>query len=257
MGYQWLGRMPYLSKTRHGIYRYRRTIPPALREAAGRREWNKSLQTRDPQEAKQLWAAVNLEFEQYLSDLQTYSKSSNSEAPLDVQQRVGRDFLKRHGLTHKSFAELKAMHEEHGNLREPSEFEKRREFVEDKLDIAMDDEHGRDEAIHRSPEARAVLGTLSPQRYLLTEAMQGYFAEKGYDLGDRSRSADRNNRLLVERVIAGLRKTLGDDASVEDVSRDHAVQYRDALLAEEKAAGRFKETYWRCQSSVTGRHRQS
>ena len=51
MGCQWLGRMPYIQKTRHGIYKYRRTIPPALCEAAGRREWIKSLENRDPQEA--------------------------------------------------------------------------------------------------------------------------------------------------------------------------------------------------------------
>ncbi len=76
MGYQWLGRMPYLSKTRHGIYRYRRTIPPALREATGRREFVKSLQTRDPQEAKKLWAVINLEFEQHLSLIRLEALSS-------------------------------------------------------------------------------------------------------------------------------------------------------------------------------------
>ena len=92
MGYQWLRRMPYLSKTRHGIYRYRRTIPPVLREAAGQREFVRSLETREPQEAKKLWAVVNLEFERYISDLETLANIPTNEAPVDVQQRIGAEF---------------------------------------------------------------------------------------------------------------------------------------------------------------------
>lgn len=99
-----------------------------------------------------------------------------------VQQRIGAEFPKMHGLPYVLLADLRTMHEEHGNLREPSELEKRLEFVEDKLGKAVDDEHERDEAIHHSPEARAVPGTLSPPRHRLTEAIQGYFAEKGFDL---------------------------------------------------------------------------
>ena len=141
MGYQWLRRMPYLSKTRHGVFKYRRTIPPALREAAGGcREFNKSFETRDPQEAKKLWAAVNLEFERYLSDLEAISKAPEGKAPIDVQQRIGSDFLKRHGMTYISLTELRAKHEEHGNRHDPSELEQRLALVGEELGIAVDDE---------------------------------------------------------------------------------------------------------------------
>ena len=139
MGYQWLRRMPYLSKTRHGIYRYRRTIPPVLREAAGQREFVRSLETREPQEAKKLWAVVNLEFERYISDLETLANIPTNEAPVDVQQRIGAEFLKKHRLSSIPLAELREQHKLHEDHLGPSEFEKRSALVEELLGISMDD----------------------------------------------------------------------------------------------------------------------
>jgi hypothetical protein len=53
MGYQRWRFVLYLNKNRHGVFKYRRAIPPQLREAAdGRKEFNRSLETRDPHEAK-------------------------------------------------------------------------------------------------------------------------------------------------------------------------------------------------------------
>ncbi len=192
MGYQWLRRMPYLQTTRHGVFKYRRTIPPALREAAcGRREFNKSLGTRDPQEAKKLWAAVNLEFERYISDLEAYANIPTNEAPVDVQQRIGAEFLKKHSLISIPLAELRRQHELHEDHLGPSEFEKRSALVQELLGIPMDDALEREQAVSSSPEARAALGTMSPPSYRLSDAKRDYFAEKSIDLSHTSRSAAR------------------------------------------------------------------
>ena len=44
--------MLYAQRSRHGIWKYRRAIPQALRLAAGRREINVTLSTRDDLEAQ-------------------------------------------------------------------------------------------------------------------------------------------------------------------------------------------------------------
>lgn len=44
--------MQYATRSRHGIWKYRRAIPQALRLAAGKREINLSLYTRDDREAQ-------------------------------------------------------------------------------------------------------------------------------------------------------------------------------------------------------------
>lgn len=83
MGYQRWRFMLYLNKTRHGVFKYRRAIPPQLREAAdSRKEFNRSLETRDPNDAKKLWALVHQEFESYLSDLEAFAKAPEGKAPI-------------------------------------------------------------------------------------------------------------------------------------------------------------------------------
>lgn len=241
MGYQWLRRMPYLSKTRHGIYRYRRTIPPVLREAAGQREFVRSLETREPQEAKKLWAVVNLEFERYISDLETLANIPTNEAPVDVQQRIGAEFLKKHRLSSIPLAELREQHKFHEDHLGPSEFEKRSALVEELLGISMDDVLEREQAVSSSPEARAALGTMSPPSYKLSDAKRDYFAEKSIDLSHTSRSAARNSALLVERIIGGFIKVLGEDKSVSTINRDDAIKYRDQLLSEGKSPATAKK----------------
>ena len=52
MGHRWLSQMLYAQRSRHGIWKYRRAIPQALRLAAGRREINVTLSTRDDLEAQ-------------------------------------------------------------------------------------------------------------------------------------------------------------------------------------------------------------
>lgn len=122
------------------------------REAArGLREFNKSLETRDPREAQKRWANVHGKFETYLSELEAIAQGPDGQAPIDVQQRIGRDFLKRHGLAYVPLAELRQRNEQHGSRREPSELEQRLALVEDELGIPVDDEEERDDAINQSP----------------------------------------------------------------------------------------------------------
>lgn len=59
----------YLQQNRYGIYYFRRAIPCDLRAIIGKREFTKSLQTRDPKKAIQLARFVAFQVEFFLGDI--------------------------------------------------------------------------------------------------------------------------------------------------------------------------------------------
>ena len=68
MGYRWLSRMIYAQRSRHGIWKYRRSIPSSLRSAAGKREINVTLNTKDEQAAQLAYVKVHGQMETYLGN---------------------------------------------------------------------------------------------------------------------------------------------------------------------------------------------
>ena len=177
MGSQKRRQLPYLTLSRHGIYKYRRSVPRAQQASFGLgKEFIRSLGTRDPKEAKNLWTCVHFEFEQLLKQ----------------PPRAG--LRKERGLSRQVPA--KAVSER-----------------------------------PRSTEAH----------YCLLDAKKDYFAEKGFNLSVQIRSSERNNRLLVERVVGGLTELLGEKKTLVGITRQDALSYRDRLFAKGKAPGTVKK----------------
>ena len=163
MGTRKRRQLPYLTQSRHGIYKYRRPVPVSLQMSCGLgREFIRSLGTRDPREAKRLWAFVNSEFERHLDQ--------NGNADCDGYGKP---------LRSQSF--------------------------------------GSAQLSQRS--ANAVYEPLTPpdMPYKFADATKDYLAEKNIDPEDRTRSATRNNFLLVERVTKRLIVQLGEDKSFLDI----------------------------------------
>ena len=61
----------YVQQNRYGIYHFRRAIPYDLRPIIGKREFTKSLQTRDPKIAVQLARFVAFQIEKFLSEIRS------------------------------------------------------------------------------------------------------------------------------------------------------------------------------------------
>lgn len=65
----WVRRALYIQRSRRGIYRYRRALPPALRLQAGKREIAVSLRTKDPKVAEFRYLKVHHDAEAWLGSL--------------------------------------------------------------------------------------------------------------------------------------------------------------------------------------------
>ena len=158
MGYNWLSRMQYSTRSRHGIWKYRRAIPQALRLAAGHREINVTLSTRDDREAQHAYVRAHGAAEAYLSNLSRMvasPKSSNSEKEI---WELGQAFLRSIRMPYLPLANLKL---QGSNDEGPSQFEQRLEYVRDNLGIDIDDPSSREREINASFEAKAILGALT------------------------------------------------------------------------------------------------
>ncbi|MFG1397315.1 tyrosine-type recombinase/integrase [Roseixanthobacter pseudopolyaromaticivorans] len=67
---RWLLSLPYLQRSRHGVFRYRRAVPLSLRETAGKREILISLRTKNPADAELRLLQAHLDAETWLRALQ-------------------------------------------------------------------------------------------------------------------------------------------------------------------------------------------
>src|SRR5262245_50483658 len=101
--------MLYASRSRHGIWRYRRALPEALRSFAGRREYLASLGTRDDAQAAQRHARVHLEAEQQFQRWR--AEAAGASVPNNDEWAEGLRFLRRNGLEYISLDQLRAEHQ--------------------------------------------------------------------------------------------------------------------------------------------------
>ena len=127
--------MQYAHRSRHGIWKYRRAIPQALRLAAGQREINVTLSTRDDREAQLAYLKAHGEAEAYLKTLTKLAanpKSANSDKEI---WELGKAFMRQIKLPYVPLGELKALESFDDG---PSPFEQRLEIVGDKLGIDVD-----------------------------------------------------------------------------------------------------------------------
>jgi hypothetical protein len=61
-----------------GVYWYRRTVPEALRGVVGKREWKRTLNTKDASEAKRKYIAEAARFELAIGQARTRVKAGQS-----------------------------------------------------------------------------------------------------------------------------------------------------------------------------------
>lgn len=82
---KWIQRLPYLQRTRHGIFRYRRVVPPSLRKPAGKREILVSLRTKSVQVAQGRFIRAHAETESWLASLRaTLPEAAEGPSPCDT-----------------------------------------------------------------------------------------------------------------------------------------------------------------------------
>jgi integrase len=243
--------MLYASRTRHGIWRYRRAVPEPLREVAGRREYVVSLETRDDEEAARRHAKVHLEAEKQFKVWRAQAAGAPVQTWEEDEWAKGLEFLKRNRLEYVPLERLKAddAQQVDGNV---SEYDRRLAIVDDQLGIDTYDEETRDAAIAASLEARAAFGSLRPPALRLSGALRLYFAEKAADLSLMSKKAARGFRLEKERVISELRKTLGQDKPLNGLTRADALAYRDHLLVGCKLSTSTTNKYIRVAHTIIG-----
>jgi hypothetical protein len=87
--------MVYAQRSRHGIWKYRRSIPQALRLVAGSREINVSFKTRDEQVAQLAYVKAHGEAEKYLRDLGRLSACPRTVSGDKEIDELGRAFLRQ------------------------------------------------------------------------------------------------------------------------------------------------------------------
>ena len=95
----WLSHMLYASRSRHGVWRYRRAIPQPLRGVAGKREYVVSLDTRDDAEAAQRHAKVHIEAEQRFKRWRVEASGTPVPNSEEDEWEKGNRFLRHSGLT--------------------------------------------------------------------------------------------------------------------------------------------------------------
>ncbi|MEP9357020.1 site-specific integrase [Xanthobacter sp. KR7-65] len=81
---KWIQRVPYLQRTRHGIFRYRRVVPPSLKAAAGKREILVSLRTKSVHLAEGRFIKAHAEAEAWLATLRASLSPSAPSSDLDL-----------------------------------------------------------------------------------------------------------------------------------------------------------------------------
>lgn len=179
-------RMPYITRSRHGVWKYRRAIPGPLRTRAGKREIIVSLGTKDEREAELKSLRVHEDAESLLRAWMVLEKgqgvqrsrgdsgdpsaaSAPTVASVVAQDRSavddwyrGLEFLKVHGLAYRPYREGMA----------DEEFQTREAIVTTKLGIDPHNDDTRDRELETSPEAQAVLDILKKPNPTLDEALK-------------------------------------------------------------------------------------
>ena len=216
--------MLYAQRSRHGIWKYRRAIPQALRLAAGRREINVTLCTSDDREAQLAYVKAHGEAEAYLkclSKLAANPKSANGDKEI---WELSKAYMRQIKLPYVPLADLKAQESFDDG---PSQLEQRLDYVETKLGIDIDDPRTRDRQIEASWKAKAILGALTRPQFCMSDALRVYFDQRAPELAAMSPRQSKRYRLDKERAINSLQDALGENKPHEKINRSDARTLRD------------------------------
>ena len=223
MGHKWLSKMLYAQRSRHGIWKYRRAIPQALRLAAGRSEINVTLSTRDDLEAQLAYVKAHGEAEAYLKTLVKLAanpKSANSDKEI---WELGKAYMQQIKLPYVPLDDLKAQESFDDG---PSQFEQRLDYVED-LGIDVSDPRTRDGEINASWKAKAILGALKRPQFCMSDALRVYFEQRAPELATMSPKQAKRYRLNKVSAINSLEHALGADKPHASLTRADARSLRD------------------------------
>ncbi len=215
--------MQYATRSRHGIWKYRRAVPKALAIAAGRSEIIVSLRTRDDREAQLAYVKAHGEAEAYLKSLSRMAgnpKSINSDKEI---WELSKAFMRQLKLHYVPLADLKAQESFDDG---PSQLEQRLDLVED-LGIDINDTTSRDREIEASWKAKAILGTLKRPQFCMSDAVRVYFEQRAPELAEMSPRQERRYRFDKENVVNSLQKALGEDKPHATINRSDARTLRD------------------------------
>jgi integrase len=226
--------MQYAQRSRHGIWRYRRAIPQALRAIAGKREFIVSLKTRSETEAQEPYLKAHGDAERYLHGIALLSTNAPPVTSDRAIAERGRAYLQQIGMPYVPLADLQSSA---STGRGPSELEQRLTFVEDQLGINVDDPETRDDDIAANWRARAVLGTLPVPQFNLSDALAIYLEHKAPSWALLSPKRAKRSRLLVEGIFRSLTLALEGDKPLVSITRRDVRVFREFLLARSLATG--------------------
>lgn len=217
--------MQYATRSRHGIWKYRRAIHQVLRLAAGKREITVSLRTKDDREAQLAYVKAHGDAEGYLASLTRMVANPNSKTNDNDIWKLGQVFLQKIRLPYVPLADLRTQeHYDEG----PTQLEQRLEYVEAQLGIDMDDGwRERDRRIAASLEAKAVLGVLKQPKFCMSDALRVYFEQRAPELSAMSPLQRRRYRLDKDKAINSLQVAIGEDKSISTLTRSDARTLRD------------------------------
>ncbi len=160
--------MLYAHQSRHGVWKYRRAIPKALTLAAGKREINVTLHTRDERQAQNSYVKVHGDAEQYLQSLARMVANPKSATNDKQIWELGQAYLRSLKMPYVPLNELKVQEQFDDG---PSRFEQRLDFVEEHLGIDVYDPEERDREIEASWQAKAILGALKKPSFCMSDAL--------------------------------------------------------------------------------------
>ncbi|MHB2205658.1 DUF6538 domain-containing protein [Methylobacterium sp. CM6257] len=246
--------MPYITQSRHGVWKYRRVIPEPLRGRAGKREIVVSLGTKDEQEAELRSLRVHADAEAHLKAwrLLEHDKLSQIAAgqgrgptALSLASVVTQDhsavddwyrglgFLEAHGLPYRPYKQGMAEHE----------FDFRENLCMKHLGIDPGNHETRDHELERSPEARALLGVLKKPDPTLDEALAVYLRLKESETASMGLVARRKWEHEKRRVIAYLNEAVGSDHTVSSLTREDVRTYEKHLSAKGLTPGSIRKAF--------------
>ena len=216
--------MQYAVRSRHGMWKYRRAIPQALRLAAEKREINVTLHTRDDVAAQLAYVKVHGIAEAYLKTLARRATNPKSATSDKEAWELGQAYLRQMRMPYVPLADLKVQEIYDDG---PSQFEQRLGFVEANLGIDIDAPRERDREINASWKAKALLGDLKKPPFCMSDALRVYFDQRAPELAAMSQKKIRRYRLNKESAINSLQQALGEDKTLASLTRSDARSLRD------------------------------
>lgn len=247
-------RMPYITQSRHGVWKYRRVIPEPLRGRAGKREIVVSLGTKDEQQAELRSLKVHADAEAHLKawrllesdklsrDGQGQGRGATAATVAAVVTQGhsavddwyrGLGFLETHGLPYRPHR--KGMDDAEAHVRET--------IVSEKLGIDPHNPDTRDLELEKSPEARALLGVLKKPDPTLDEAVSVYLRLKEGETSGMGVVVKRKWVAEKVRVIAYLKEAVGSDHTVSSLTRDDVRTYERHLRAKGHSPGSIRKAF--------------